>query len=491
MKELLQLELERRRRARCLRYRNDPVGYGKDCYGYTLWEWEVPGKGLIGQAPIARKVAENAQLPLAKWVSVRSGHKVGKSDLMSLLALWWYDTREEGRVVLTSSSFGQIENINWPSIAKLWRMSKWLKQGTIGETARSGIDYNTGQKYIVGVSTDRTENLGGYSGKELLWLIDESSGINEAIFEAVEGNTAGNAMGVMCGNMTKASGTFHDSHNELAGEYSTFHLSSWDTPNAQTGEVIIPGLAVRGWCEKCLARWGENDPRYKVRVMGEAPNVGVNTIFPADVVANMLIDPNDSRLDPRVNRQQGRLSIGVDVARMGDDVSVVQAVRGKVAYPPRIMLHADTMDLVQLVRETVEQYAVQGEVPIVNVDTVFVGIALFDYLNGVDWVQATSLNGGDKLPDDSEYHNVRAGMYFGLLDWGKNGGVAPKSRPLAQELMNVLYEFTPKGKIIVEDKKVLRKRLRRSPDEADALALAVYKSRGASDYDSFTEDAAW
>lgn len=476
-------ELERRRRERAKRYRDDPVGYLRDGFGLILWEWDIAGKGLVGQAPIARVVSKNASLPLSRWVAIRSGHKVGKSMLIAGLAIWWFDTRNEGRVVITSSSFTQVENINWPDVARLWKSAKFARQGKLGDTPRTGVDYDNGRKYIIGLSTDVAENIGGYSGSEFLWLIDEASGIDEKIFEAIIGNTAGNSMVVMVGNPTQPVGTFFDAFNDNASEHDIFHLSSWDTPNAQTGENLVPGLAIRAWCEQRKERWGENDPRYKVRVLGEFPSTGVATVFPQELIERMFVEDNDA--------VEGVLAIGVDVARFGDDVTVIQAVRGNRAFVPKQMHQADSRQIITAIRTMVETLRYDGEIPIVRIDTIGVGFAVFDGMQHAEWCEVVSVNAAQRLDENPEYHNVRAAMYFGLLAWAKNGGRCQENRLLRQELSVTQYEFTAKNKIIVEEKKAIRKKLKRSPDFADALALAVYGGRTQALYSSLNDQSDW
>ena len=74
-------------------------------------------------------------------------------------------------------------------------------------------------------------------------------------------------------------------------------------------------------------------------------------------------------------------------------------------------------------------------------------------------------------PDDARYKNKRAEMWFRFSDWVKRGGVLPRCVDLKKELTSQTYGFSKDGKMILEDKEIIRKRLGYSPDRGDALAL--------------------
>ena len=62
-------------------------------------------------------------------------------------------------------------------------------------------------------------------------------------------------------------------------------------------------------------------------------------------------------------------------------------------------------------------------------------------------------------------------MYWRLADWVKHRGQLPHDTQLRKELSSILYSFTEKGQFKLESKELIRKRLKFSPDKADALAL--------------------
>jgi hypothetical protein len=53
-------------------------------------------------------------------------------------------------------------------------------------------------------------------------------------------------------------------------------------------------------------------------------------------------------------------------------------------------------------------------------------------------------------------------------------GVPPPDQELAQELIETKWKFMSNGKVQIEPKEDLKKRIKRSPDKADNLALTFY-----------------
>jgi hypothetical protein len=101
---------------------------------------------------------------------------------------------------------------------------------------------------------------------------------------------------------------------------------------------------------------------------------------------------------------------------------------------------------------------------------------------------------------DPRYKNRRAEMWIEMAEWVKRGGALPNIPELVGELTTPTYTFVG-GKFMIEDKDLIKQRLGRSPDLADALALTFaipemptdhglptsFKQAGkfVSDYDPF------
>jgi phage terminase large subunit len=449
-------------------YRDDPV----------LWAWEVLGVRLwVRQADICRAVARYSK------VAVRSGHKVGKSSAAVILALWWCATRKTGRVIMTSSGGRQVSKVLWRELLRL--VGDARTRGTLpddfptpAKTPDSGMNWADGRQ-IIGFSTDQSELMAGFSGAELLYILDEASGIEEPIFEAIEGNLAGGGRVVMFSNPTQTAGTFCAAFGEKREFWHCIHISSEDTPNVLEGREVVPGLAGRAWVEEKRKLWGVDSPLYQVRVRGNFPTNASDR-----VIAISLVDSARERWDEfedAVDERTGRLEVGVDVARFGDDSSVIWPRRGAMAFPPIKLQGHDTQEVAGNVLRVVRELRRPSEPPArVKVDVIGVGAGVADALRtnarvteNVAEIEVVDVNVSNNATADT-YVRLRDQLWFGVADWLKGGGMLPPNAEAESELTAPKFSFDAQGRSKVESKDEIKKVLHRSPDLADALALAVY-----------------
>lgn len=443
-------------------YRDDPVGFFRDVFGIELWD---------KQADLAQSVADHPR------TVGRSGHKVGKSVDASGLSLWWVNTREQGQVILTSSGERQVKNILWKELRRLWRLAKRRGHDLGPEPAidpATGMRFADGVRAIYGFTTASAEKMAGFSGHELLFVVDEASGFPDDIYEAVEGNTAGGGRIVAFGNPTQTTGWFYEAFRMHADLWARHHISSEETPNVVSGEDIVPGLATREWVEMMRRKYGPDynkNPVYQVRVLGEFPDQSADS-----VIAMSDVDAARGRWG---QPKPGPLRVGVDVARYGDDETVITAVRGHHKYPSVLVTGADGPTVANRVIAHIKTLEPGAKQVPVNVDGIGVGASVVDALKGTPEVSVREVNVGEKATDE-DYYNLRSQLWFGIGQWLSEGGTLDPDPDLERELLAARYSFDPRGRMKVEPKADIRKRLGRSPDRADALALAVYQTAAPS-----------
>ncbi|MCC6649092.1 MAG: hypothetical protein IT374_26425 [Polyangiaceae bacterium] len=446
------------------RYRNDPVGYFRDVLRIEPWSRQRDLLTAVAQHP------RNA---------VRSGHKVSKSNSCAGIAYWWADTRSRGGVVLTAPTGRQVEEILWREVRAMYaRCPPDTFDAAPAKLPSTGLRFPDG-RFIIGFATDEAERLQGFSGDELLFIVDEASGVDEAIFEAIEGNRAGGARVLLTGNPTQTSGTFFDAFGARAEFWNRVHISSEESPNV-TGEASVPGLATAEWIAEKRAEWGEDSPLYQVRVRGNFPEQSENAI-----IGLGLVQAATAR--HATTPDEGPLSIGVDPARFGDDETGIAPVRGKRAHAIRTLRSMDTVDVAGQVLATCSELARDGETIRVQVDEIGIGAGVLDTLRRRDSVKlakgggtarlvAVGVNAAESAPTSDLYHRMRDQVWFATRDWLRDGGAIPDDGRLHGELVAPLYAFDTSGRYVVEPKAKTKARLGRSPDRADALGLAVFRA---------------
>lgn len=443
------------------RWRADPALFAREALSFEPW---------AKQRDIMRAVFTHPR------VAVKSGHKTGKSRLAAGVALGFVSLYPGARVIMTSASARQIRSILWREIGLLLRGAR-LPLGTeMGRDPGTGIQFPDGRE-IVGFSTNEPERMAGISGANVLFIVDEASGVPEPIFEAIEGNRAGGARVLLLSNPTRLSGEFHAAFHAKRQFYRTFSVSSRSTPNATGVGKPRPGLATREWCEEKALEWGVESSLYQVRVDGEFPRQGANAVIALALVEEAL-ERMRAYLEEPFEPSRG-LDLGVDPARYGDDQSAIAPVRGELAYAIRRARNLDGPELAGLVLDTVRELRQPGERVRIKVDVIGLGASCYDALNPKHnpAVKALGLEvyplASSTAATSDGFANLRAQLCFALRDWLRDG-LLPGDGKLEAELVAVEYAFDARGRRTVTPKEELKLRLGRSPDGADALALAVY-----------------
>jgi phage terminase large subunit len=476
------------------RYRNDPVGYASDVLGIKLWSRQVECLEAIRDH---------------QRVAVVSGHKCGKTSLVCAAALWFFDSFEDARVIMTSTTSRQVDSILWRELSMQVSRSgrcvacraQWqgmidggtsqyeadlmvarpcehsrIVPGTLGSLARTGMV--RGFSVIQGFTAREGEAVAGISGKNLMFLADEASGIPDRIFEAIEGNRAGGARLVMISNGTRTNGKFFDAFHSQAAHWSGHKISAEETPNVEAGRVVIPGLATRDYIDEKRAEWGENSPQYIVRVRGGFPVGEDGKIFTFGLIGESQLRWDDAAFE-------GRLFIGVDPAGAtgtGDDTAIAVR-RGRRVERVRSMRGMDSDAHLMEILRTISEYAMPGERPVVVIDSEGpIGAELRGRIRGhleVDnRFDLVSVRASDRAIRDAQiYDRLRDVLAASLERWMRDGGAIPSDSQLEQELHSLEWETGANGRSKVTPKDKLRKTLGRSPDRYDAVALCCWEPR--------------
>lgn len=464
------------------RWAADPVRFSAEALGVKLW-----GK----QAAIARSVVSQSR------TAAKSGHKIGKSTGGAALAIWWPLTRHRGRTILTAPAGHQIRNILWPEVRRLYRQARFPIGGHCSPDPSRGLEL-PGDRGIICVTTDEAEKIAGLSGPNQLFIVDEASGYDERLWAPIFGNMAGGGRLLATGNPTQTSGTFFEAFTEKSHLWATFTVSSAESPNVVSGRELVPGLARKPWVlemleehagirldpdcsheELCEALERATDsPFLDIRVKGRFPSQADNCVVPLS-----LIEAAKERWAE--TNGSGDLNIGIDVARSGDDESILCPRRGKRAYELEPHRNLDGPQLADRAIAMVARMRRGHERPRIKVDVIGVGASCYDSLaaraEALD-LDVVPVNVSESSDDEDKYKNLRAQVHFATKSWLADGGAIPPDQKLHAELSAARYSFDERGRYVVEKKEKIKERLRRSPDRADALGLSIYE--GTSDLGS-------
>lgn len=394
--------------------------------------------------------------------AVASGHGIGKSALVAWIILWAISTFEDTRGVITANTETQLKTKTWVELAKWYRLFIGKSLFQLTATRICSVDpahSDTWRIDQVPWSERNTEAFAGLhnKGKRIIVIFDEASAIPDVIWETTEGALTDKdteIIWLVCGNPTRNSGRFRDCFAEK---------TRWKWRQVDSREVSFTN---KSQIDKWIEDYGDDSDFVRIRVRGVFPRVGTVQFISTDLVAEAARREITGLLsDPII--------LGVDVARFGDNESVLYTRVGRDArsIPPVRLRGLDTMSLATRI---VDEYTARKATALF-VDEGGVGGGVVDRLRQLR-VPVIGVQFGGKADrfglegDYSNYANKRAEMWGSMREWLKGGGIPP-DKDLMDQLCAPEYGFNNKGEIQLEKKEDMTKRGAASPDIADALAL--------------------
>lgn len=439
-------------------YRHDAKAWAKDKLGVHLWSKQVD---------IVDSVREHRR------TAVKSCHGAGKSFTAGLLAAHWIDTHPPGEaiVVSTAPTYKQVHAVLWEEIRKQHR------NGDLPGTVLQTDEWKIGD-VLVGMGRKPADHdAHGFQGihrRYVLAILDEACGIPDALWTAVEAITTNADCRILAiGNPDDPATEFGKVCTPGSG-WNVLQISSFDTPNL-SGEPVPEEmrhlLPDPQWVEDAKRRWGEDSPAYTSKVLGEFPEVTVDTLIPQRYIVAAQNRDLPVGAPPR--------TLGVDVARFGTDRTVLvlnEAGRVRVVESRGKQSTTETTG-------RVVHHARDLDVDEIRVDGVGVGGGVVDQLvtitgddgNRIVNVPVLDMQAGAGATDPAIYKNARAEWYWCLRTLFEQGAIDldPADDDLAAELSALRYNYTSRGQVVIESKDDMRKRGMPSPDRADAVMLAL------------------
>ncbi len=400
---------------------------------------------------------------------VPSGFGVGKTWTAARVVLWFLYSFPNSLVITTAPTWRQVENVLWAEIRRQHQQSYRPLGGQVLQT-QIKIENDW---FALGLSTDEPARFQGFHSANLLLIFDEAAGIDRQIWEVAEGQMAGAlARWLAIGNPIAPCGSFYEAVKSPL--WKTIPISCLDCPNVKTGRVIYPKLVTAQWVDDRQTEWGQASPLYQSKVLGQFPTTSEHGLIHIDW---LLAAQQRPASNAAVHRDQRR--VGVDVARSGSDATVFLLREGPAIRDIEEHHNLDTMETVGKLIIFVDKHKISwGNV---FVDVIGIGAGVVDRLKE-QRLRVQDVNFGSSAYDSKKYANMRAECYWHVHDALKPDAAEPMTLParcdkLISELVSIEWHATSTGKIIMESKEDIKKRLGRSPDYADALALSYGRAR--------------
>lgn len=441
-------------------YWDDPVAFAEDILNFTPDKWQ-------------RAVLTN--LANHPYVSVRSGQGVGKTGVEAISAIWYLCCRPNPKVVCTAPTRQQLNDVLWAEIAK------WLESSLV----KNFLKWTKTKVYMVGneerwFATARTatkpENMQGFHEDYMLFIVDEASGVADNIMEAILGTLSGpeNKL-LMCGNPTRTSGAFYDSHHKDRQDYKTHKVSSYDSSRASKENI-----------ERLIRKYGKDSDAVRIRVFGEFPKSEPDMFISLELA--------ETATERAVEPYGRTLHIGADIARYGDDETVLAPFYGGKVFELECYHKQSTTAtagrIIKMARQFHSRYQYITEV-LIKIDDDGVGGGVTDLLEEIIRdelfpfaIRIIPIGNGRKAIDYDHYENrgteiwaaIRDRLQENLSHYMQDSEPTlelPKDDKLIKQLTTRKYKMSSKGRIVLERKEDMKKRGVESPDRADAVALAL------------------
>ena len=417
-------------------------------------------------------------LDVAQVIGISSCHSSGKTKAAAAAILIFLLKHPFSLVLATSSSFRQVEKQIWAELRLLFPLVKPLLPGS--ELLQAELRLAPGWGAF-GLSVSQPENFQGYHAANLLIVADESTGIPEEIWPAIDSLTSGgNAKLMALSNPTRSVGYFANLFRNPPADSELVRISCFETPNfiangiktvadlADAGKPAnpVPAALSVAWAKSKLEQWGENSVWFKIRVLGQFVDADSDSVFNLDDIW--------AAIENEELEAEGPITILCDPSAYGDDRFVCLKLKGDVVCDA--FVRHGKVDPMKVCGEIVDW--LRGESVYIKVDSGGLGAPIYARLCELFGPSNVEACNSSESPFDDDYLNARAERFFALQKRLRNREIAirlPKdlADDLIADLTAIKYKVVESsGKVKILDKAEIKKQTGGiSPDLADALAL--------------------
>lgn len=461
------------------RYADDPSAWVRDVLGEHLWSKQIE---------IIEAVRDH------RHVAVHSAHDTGKSFAASRLIAHWLTTHRPGEafVVSTAPTFTQVRSILWREIARAHakgnlpgrvNQTEWWLGKEMVALGRKPADYDP-------------DAFQGIHARCVLVVLDEACGIPESIWTAAETLATNEESRILAiGNPDDPTSHFANVCKPGSG-WHVIHVDGLESPNFTDEEIPdnLRGLLLSPvWVEERKQRWGEDDPRYISKVGGLFPDDKARGVIPLSTVKACqtppvpLLELTDDQIEELTDDERRRyhaarrVELGFDVGAGGDEA----VVRERVGDRAGRSWHWSTSDPMELAGYVVQVINETGAAAI-KVDEIGIGWGVRGRLEelkreGVHCARVVGVNVGKASSDPKRFPRLRDEVWWMGRELSEEGlwNLYGLDDETVAQLIAPEWKPDSAGRNNVEKKDDTKKRLGRSPDDADALLLAFYNPPAA------------
>lgn len=466
-------------------YAADPCRYAEEVLQVDWW---------YKQQEIAR-----ALLRPPYKVLVKASHKVGKTHLAGGLVNWWYDSFRPGVTITTAPSERQVRDLLWKEV-RVQRRGRGGFAGPKAPRLESAPNH-----FAHGFVSKDGDSFQGMHSPHSFFIFDEAVGVNPIMWETAESmfNGEGHAWLAIFNPTDTSSQAYAE---EQTGDWTVITLSSIDHPNIAAELAGLPppfpsairlkrlDTLLRKWCRPVAGKplstdveWPPQSGEYlrpgpvaEARLLGRWPSQATN---------NVWSDAAWTAAETAIIREPDEpIQIGCDVARFGDDFTAIHVRRGSVSLHHESVNGWSTVETAGRLKELAGIYGRRANqeptAVLVAIDDDGVGGGVTDNKGEYNF---QPVSGAETPNDADDYPNRRSELWFVVAERALDGRLslarldADSRREMRRQAMAPTWKLDAQGRRVVEPKDKTKERIKRSPDDIDAMNLAYStpKSRKA------------
>jgi hypothetical protein len=272
-----------------------------------------------------------------KTTVVVSGNATGKDYIVGGIVPWWLWTRHESLIFATGPSQTVLGTVTWKEIRKAIDKARFPMGGRVSQGAKASplvVDLGCGWQAL-GYSTTSIERASGQHEKNLLVIVEEASGVDDEVFEAIRGLNPAKLL--VIGNPLKAGNRYHKLYKRALKEAKDPRIPDDEKVNA----VVIPstdspdihlarslrGLADRGFLDEAEREYGRDSLWWLTHVLAQFPDASHDGLLKPDWVDRMGTVARCTRSRPGPRWMSVDLGEGVGrdrtVIMIGDSLGIL------------------------------------------------------------------------------------------------------------------------------------------------------------------------
>lgn len=476
------------------KYRRDPVRYAEEILGVHWWSKQIE---------VARALLQHQR------VFVKASHSVGKTHLAGGLVSWHFDSFEPSITKTTAPTKNQVCELTWKEVRAQRRGREMYPIAPRIQKVRPNGDIDP-EHYAAGYTARDADAFQGTHERRLFIIFEEAVGVAAPFWTAADGMLSSGEGNIWLAIMNPTSTASAAYQQEMMGGWHVITISALDHPNVAAELRHLPrpfpkALSLQ-WVEEQMQKhcrevpakekrpgdfpwpplefceergiepkWYRPDSDFEGRVLGRWPSQASDSIW-----SEALWDSvTTKRPELWAESKKHPPELGCDRARFGDDTTSMHGRRGPVSLLHESHQGFDTSQTIARLKELCgilgRRCGVDRKKVLVKVDDFGGGVVDPMRRDGWNFVE---VNAASSPFEPEHYKNRRSELWFGVADRAFEGRIDLSALPPAvlaeirRQCMAPKWAPDSQGRKVVEEKKVTKKNIKRSPDDADAMNLA-------------------